>query len=114
MRRSTAGILIVFLGLVLQVGIAAQERISASEAAKYVGKNGTVCGQVASATDARRSRGRPTFLNLDRPYRNQIFTVLIWGDNRGKFPTPPEKADNRKKICGTGMIVSYRAQPQII
>src|SRR5437763_14849013 len=114
MRRSTAGILIVFLGLVLQVGIAAQERISASEAAKYRGKKAAVCGQVASATYAARSRGRPTFLNLDRPYPNQIFTVLIWGDNRGKFPTPPEKAYSGKKICVTGTISSYRGQPQII
>jgi len=114
MRRSTAGILIVFLGLVLQVGIAAQERISPTEASKYVGKPTIVCGQVASATFAARSRGRPTFLNLDRPYPNQIFTAFIWGENRGKFPTPPEKAYSGKKICVTGTISSYRGQPQIV
>ena len=113
MRRSTAGILIVFLGLVLQVGIAAQERISPTEASKYVGKPTIVCGQVASATFAARSRGRPTFLNLDRPYPNQVFTALIWGKNRDKFSSPPEKAYSGKKICVTGTVSSYRGEAQI-
>jgi hypothetical protein len=48
----------------------AQSSISASEAKNHVGENGTVCGQVASAHYAMKSRGRPTFLNLDRAYQN--------------------------------------------
>jgi hypothetical protein len=59
----------------------------------------TVCGQVASATYAVRSRGRPTFLNLDRPYPRKIFTALIWGENRNKFSVPPEKLYNGKEVC---------------
>ena len=37
------------LVLIVALEIAAQERISPSEAAKYVGKNVLLCGQVASA-----------------------------------------------------------------
>ncbi len=42
--------------------------LTAKEAAEHVGEVATVCGKVASATYAARSRGRPTFLNLDEPY----------------------------------------------
>jgi len=48
---------ILVLGVALQ--IAAQERISPAEAAKYVGKNATVCGQVASANFSARRTGSP-------------------------------------------------------
>jgi len=33
----------------------------------------TVCGEVASTHYAVRSRGNPTFINLDKAYPNQIF-----------------------------------------
>ena len=56
--------------LILLVGVgfqtAAQQRILTSEAAKYVGKKATVCGQVASTNYAESNKGSPTFLNLDR------------------------------------------------
>jgi hypothetical protein len=94
--------------------IAAQGRISPAEAAKYVGKNATVCGQVPSSNFSTRSRRRPTFLNLDRPYPNHIFTALIWGEDRDKFSTPPESAYSGRKICVTGTISSYQGQPQIV
>jgi hypothetical protein len=48
MQRVVFAIVIVF---VLAFNAAAQERISPAEAAKYVGKNATVCGQVASVFD---------------------------------------------------------------
>jgi hypothetical protein len=111
MQRVVFAIVIVF---VLAFNAAAQERISPAEAAKYVGKNATVCGQVASANFSGRSRRRPTFLNLDRPYPNHIFTALTWGEDRDKFPTPPENAYSGKKICVRGTISSYQGQPQIV
>ena len=108
MRRSTAGILIVFLGLVLQVGIAAQERISPTEASKYVGKPTIVCGQVASATFAARSRGRPTFLNLDRPYPTR-YSQRSYGERteasflrHQRKPTAARKSVSRERFRATG------------
>jgi hypothetical protein len=32
-----------------------------------------------------RIKGEPTFLNLNRPYPNQIFKILVWGEDRPKF-----------------------------
>src|SRR5690606_32938228 len=52
--------------------------VSAEEARRYAGATVTVCDSVASATFAARSRGQPTFINLARPYPNQVFTIVIW------------------------------------
>jgi hypothetical protein len=34
---------------------------------------------------------KPTFLNQGKPYPNQIFTGLIWRENREKFGKPEEQ-----------------------
>jgi hypothetical protein len=60
-----------------------------------------------------RSEGRPTFLNLDEPYPNEILTILIWGDDRSKFGTP-ETEYRDKHVCVTGKITSYRGTPEIV
>jgi len=93
--------------------VSAQHSIAASEAGNHVGEQQTVCGLVASAHYAARSRGNPTFINLDRPYPNQIFTVLIWGSDRPKFGNP-EYTYSGKRICATGSIREYRGIPEII
>lgn len=88
--------------------------IPAAEAAAHEGERGTVCGEVASTRYADRSNGEPTFLNLDRPYPNQVFTALIWGDDRPRFEEPPERHFRGRRICVTGKIGSYRGVPQIV
>jgi len=91
----------------------AQTSISAAEAKNHVGERATVCGEVASTHYAARSRGNPTFINLDKPYPNQIFTVLIWGSDRPKFGDPEETYRSRR-ICVTGKITDYKDVPEII
>jgi DNA/RNA endonuclease YhcR with UshA esterase domain len=100
------------LALVLVCSALAYASIPASEARNHVGENATVCGQVASAHYAASSRGRPTFINLDQPYPNQIFTILIWGENRAKFGRP-EQAYSGKRVCVTGTITLYRGTPEM-
>ena len=94
--------------------VVAQDYITPADADKYIGQTKTVCGKVASATYAARSRGQPTFLNLDQPYPNHIFTVVIWGSERNKFKSPPETFFKGKSVCVTGVIDTYRGKPQII
>jgi hypothetical protein len=89
-------------------------QITPADAKKYIGKRETVCGQVASTNYAGRSKGQPTFLNLDRAYPNHIFTVVIWGNDRTNFRDPPERAYDRKKICVTGVISSYKGVPEVV
>jgi hypothetical protein len=108
-------ILLVFAFLICASNsIAQQEYINPIDAHKYIGMEKTVCGRVASATYALRSKGRLTFLNLDQPSPKQIFTVLIWGSDRSKFKNPPETFFKGKRICVTGVIKSYRGKPEII
>lgn len=83
-----------------------------SQATLHIGENATVCGTVVSAKYAYSSRGQPTFINLDRAYPNQKFTVVIWGSNRADFNRPEYKYRGRD-ICVTGYIDSYRGVPQI-
>jgi hypothetical protein len=91
-----------------------QRELSATEAKNHVGEQATVCGLVASARYVSGSRGKPTFLNLDKPYPSQPFTVVIWGGNRSDFPEPPEQAYADMRICVAGRISEYRGTPQIV
>jgi hypothetical protein len=98
----------------LMVGLGhTQTSISAAEAKNHIGERTTVCGEVASADYAARSRGNPTFINLDKPYPNEIFTVLIWGSDRPKFGDP-EETYRRKHVCVTGKISDYKGIPEIV
>jgi len=71
MARSLTSAALLLCGA---VGVFGSPDISPAEAAKHIGEKATVCGVVASARYASRSKGQPTFLNLDKPYPNQIFT----------------------------------------
>ncbi len=88
------------------------KKLTTAEAKDHVGERATVCGQIVSARYADRSKGQPTFLNLDKPYPNEIFTILIWGENRPKFGEPETKYRDRR-VCATGVIRSYRGTPEI-
>ena len=87
--------------------------LSAKDAADHIGETAKVCGTVASTNFASKSKRQPTFLNLDAPYPNQIFTVVIWGSDRPKFGTP-EVSLMGKKVCATGAIREYRGKPEIV
>jgi hypothetical protein len=81
--KTRAVVIPIFVVLMVVWGHA-QASISATEAKSHVGERATVCGEVASTHYAARSRGNPTFINLDKPYPNEMFTVLIWGSDRPK------------------------------
>jgi hypothetical protein len=89
------------------------KKLTAIESRDHIGEQAIVCGKVVSTRYAASSRGKPTFLNLDKSYPSQIFTVLIWGENREKFGTPEEKY-REKQVCVTGKITEYRGAPEIV
>jgi hypothetical protein len=92
---------------------APSNNLTTSEAAKHVGENATVCGAVAGVHTATSSKGSPTFVNLDKPFPNQLFTILIWGDDLSKFSPAPSSWDG-KRVCATGKIALYRNAPEIV
>lgn len=87
--------------------------LTAAEAASHVGEVATVCGVVVDTSYLSSNRGRPTFLNLDKPYPDRIFRVVIWGADRDKFGEP-EKKYRDKDICVTGLIRRHHGRPEII
>lgn len=118
MRKRTNTTLLTALLLVASIlylwpRLAGAETITASEAKNHIGETAAVCGKVASTKYAASTRGKPTFINLDKPYPDQIFTVLIWGSDRPKFGQP-EETYRDKDICVTGKIKEYRGVPEII
>jgi DNA/RNA endonuclease YhcR with UshA esterase domain len=105
----------LFLILIQPVSYAnAQQYISPEDAYKHISETQTVCGTVASTFYSVRGKGQPTFINLDKPYPNQIFTIVIWGSDRHKFKNPPEIFFKEKRVCVTGTITTYRGKPQIV
>ena len=89
------------------------ESYTAQDAASHIGEMGTVCGLVVSSKFAVRGKGQLTFLNLDRPYPNHIFTVVIWGKDRVKFGKP-DLTFAGKRICVWGLIADYDGRPEMM
>jgi hypothetical protein len=71
--------------------------------------------RVASVAFASAERGRPTFINLGRPYPNRSrVTLVIWGRDRVNFPRPPERMFKPGQIvCAQGVATMYAGAPQI-
>jgi hypothetical protein len=113
--KSLRSLTVAYLfSLLLAFSTAAQtNKITAAEAKDHVGEIRTVCGKVVSTHYASGSKGQPTFLNLDEPYPKEVFTILIWGNDRAKFGTPETKYKDAK-VCVTGKITSHREKPEII
>ena len=83
-------------------------KIPASEAKEHVNSEATVSGKVIELYKTEKL----VRLNLDKPFPNQPFTVVIFGTKTNLFPN----LDNLKgkTIEVTGKITEYRDQPQII
>lgn len=111
--NSVAPVLLLALGLLTGQVHADANTVSAAEAANHVGESAKVCGRVASAKYATETRRKPTFLNLDRPYPDQVFTALIWESDRSSFSYPPESLRGQR-ICVKGTIELYKGRAQII
>ena len=88
--------------------------LTTAEAKAHIGKEATVCGKVASARWAMNSNRRPTFLNLDAAYPKQLFTVVIFEEDRAKFVPAAEEQFKDKDICVTGKIGEFRGTPEIV
>jgi hypothetical protein len=101
--------LFLFLSMALLPAVA--ETITAADAKNHIGEQATVCGKVAGEKTATSSRGEPTFINLDSPYPNQIFTILVWRDDRKNVGELPRVGS---RVCASGVIQDYKGVPEIV
>jgi hypothetical protein len=86
--------------------------VPASEASSHVGETATVCGRVTGVHYAANSKGKPTFINFDKPYPSQDFTVMVWDDDRAGFGNLDKYTG--RQICAHGVITEYRGKPEMI
>ena len=93
---------------------AASTSWASKDAADHVGARGTICGPVVDTRYATSSNGKPTFLNFDRAYPDHTMVVVIWGSDRGAFPSNPQTYYKEKDVCATGLIESYKGKPEIV
>jgi hypothetical protein len=84
--------------LALSQAASAANTLTAEEAKNHIGETATVCGVVASTHYATQTKGSPTFVNIDKPYPNEPFTILIWGEDLQKFSPKPITWDG-KRVC---------------
>jgi hypothetical protein len=105
---------LVFLCLTVSPLAHAQTgHLTTAQAKEHLGEKATVCGNVVSTHFSESTHGSPTFLNLDEPYPKQVFTILIWGNDRSKFGVPETKYAH-KQVCVTGLIKIYKGAPEVI
>jgi hypothetical protein len=83
--------------------------IAAMDAWKHEHERKTVCGDVVSPYNA----GSATFLNLDVPYPGNVFTIVIWPEDRYRYPQPPEVLFADRTVCVSGVIEPYGDHHQI-
>lgn len=81
------------------------------QAQYHVGDEVTICGTVVSTRFSSRSGN--TYLNLDKQFPNQIFTVTIYKDDRKHFSYAPEEELDGVQICVTGKVETFKDVPGI-
>ena len=113
MSRRVSALSMLAFALLAAPSALAQKTLTATEAKAHIGEQATVCGKVVSTRWAESSRGSPTFLNFDQPYPDQVFTLVIWGNDRSKFDNP-ETTYRGKRVCVTGKISAFKGVPEVV
>lgn len=85
-------------------------RFNTQQARQYIGERKpiTVCGTVVGT---RTSRSGNVWINLDRQYPNQIFSVYIKKEHLINFGYDPEQALKNKEVCIKGRVMGLGGTP---
>jgi len=89
-------------------------KINTLQAKEYIGKDACVCGKVISTKYSENGKTNPTYINLDKKYPEQVFTLMIFGNDRTNFSYKPEEYLQGKTICVKGKVGEFKGIPQII
>ena len=89
-------------------------KINTTQAKDFIGKEKCVCGKVVSTKFSENGKANPTYINLDKKYPEQVFTLMIFGKDRQNFSYKPEEFLQGKTICIKGKIGEFKGTPQII
>jgi len=92
----------------------AKGQVSTSQAKYFYGEEATICGKVVATKFNQNGKTDPTYINLDKKFPEQIFTLVIFGKDRVNFGYAPEKYLYDKRICVTGKVLEYKGIAEII
>lgn len=87
------------------------QTITAAQAREHDGETATVCGVAQNEHTAGTTRGKPTFIDLDSAFPYQIFSILVWDQDR---PNIGELPRTGSRVCVTGAINYYHGVPRIV
>ncbi|MFQ5595441.1 MAG: OB-fold nucleic acid binding domain-containing protein [Anaerolineae bacterium] len=79
------------------------------EAGQHIGEYAAIEGTIVRTYNS----GKVIFLNFAEEYQG-TFTVVIFADDAGKFPQPPEQLFLNQYIRVVGEIGEYKGAPQIV
>jgi hypothetical protein len=97
--------------LLTAVSSSTAQSVKIDDAKNHLGETQTICGKVVSEWKAKNSTGTPTFINLDAPYPNQTFKIVIWEEDLQDIGPLPAQGS---RVCATGKIQTFRGVPQIV
>ncbi len=92
----------------------AKGQVAAQQARYFIGDECTVCGLVVATKYFENGKTNPTYINLDKKFPDQVFTLVIFGKDRMNFTYDPEKYLYGKRICIKGKVGEFGGTPQII
>ena len=84
-------------------------KISAEDAAKYIGKKVMVCSQVYGVKELSNIN----FINLGEQYPDNPLTIVVFSADKGNF-NQGLLIYNGKKVCVTGTIKEYKGKAEIV
>lgn len=85
--------------------------VNACGAENYYGKEMIVQGKIVSSY---RSKKNNVFLNFEKPYPDQCFSVVIFSSDLSNFGPNPEDYYLEKTVRVKGKIKEYKKKPEII
>ena len=104
--------LILIILLIISSKFFAQDTITAGQSVDYMDKTMFVTGKVISFKVA--NEGKTTnYLNIDRPYPNAVFTVVLSNSYLAEKSLKIEDLQT-KTICVLGKITTFKDDPKQI
>ena len=98
---------------VLSIGDLKQIETVPADKIKYYNEKYIKTCSIVTGVYTSKGKGKPTFVNFGRSYPNQIFSAVIWGDNKKNFSYDPATKLLNKKVCIKGEVKLYKNKPSI-
>lgn len=88
--------------------------INVTDVAKYIGDSVRFCSKVFSARYFESSENKPTLLDVNASFPNQLLNIVIWDRDRKNFAGAPEVMYNNKEVCISGVVQLVSSLPRIV